>query len=88
MVIRYVIIKNGDVVDVLPDTSPGNNILPETGCVKKVENFNNGSTKISAKLDVDGFLYQKISMKNVTKVDIINRMYSDPPKKKNVVEIS
>ena len=41
ILIGYVIIKTGDVVDVLPDTSPGNNILTGNGWVKEVEKFNN-----------------------------------------------
>ena len=37
MVIGYGIIKRGGVIDVLPDTSPGNNILEVNSWVKKVE---------------------------------------------------
>ena len=52
MVTRYGIIKKGDVVDVLPDTSPGYNILEGTGWTNKVEKCNNGSTTMSLKFDV------------------------------------
>ena len=63
MVIGYGIIKKGDVVDVLPDTSYGNNILSGTGWVKKLYKFNNGLTATSVKLDVDGLLYHNIPLK-------------------------
>ena len=57
-----------------PYTSPGNNIPAVTGWVNKVENFNNGSTTIYVKLDVDLLLYRNISLKYVTKVDILKIM--------------
>ena len=41
MVIWDGIIKNGDVVDVLPDTFSGNNRPTGTGLVKKLEKCNN-----------------------------------------------
>ena len=37
---------------------------------------------MSVELDVDGFLYHNIPHKDVTKVDIINRIYSEPQKQK------
>ena len=70
------------MVDVLPDTSPGNTILARTGWVNKVYKFNNVSTTISVKLYVNGFLYHNIPLEDVTKVDIIKIMYSDPQKKR------
>ena len=36
---------------------------------------------MSVKLNVDGFLYHNILLKVATMVDILNVMYSDPPKK-------
>ena len=49
-----------------------------TGWVNKVEKFKNRSTTISEKFDIYGLLYQNIPLKDVTKVDILNIMYSDP----------
>ena len=49
MVIGYGINNNGYVVDVLPDTFPGNIITAVTSWVKKVDKCNNLSTKISVK---------------------------------------
>ena len=80
MVIGYGIIKKTYVVDVLIDKFPGNNILTGTGWVKKVDKCNNGSTKISVKLNVDELLYQNIPVRYVTRVDIVNRMYSETQK--------
>ena len=71
------------MVDVLPDISPGNNIPERTDWVKKVEKYNNVSITISVKLDVDGFLYHNIPLKDVTNVGIVNRMYSKPQKNRN-----
>ena len=82
MVIVYGIIIKRYVVDVIPYTSTGNNIPEETGWANKVEKCNNVSTTMSVKLDVDGLLYKNIPLKYVTKVDILNRMYSDPIKKR------
>ena len=76
------IIKEGYFVDVLPDASHGNNIMAGTGCLNKVDKCNNESTTMSVQLYVDGFLYYNIQLKYVTKVDILNRMYSDPIKKR------
>ena len=36
---------------------------------------------MSLKLDVDGLIYHNIPLKDVTKVDILNRMYSEPQNK-------
>ena len=76
MVIGVGTIRGECVVYVLPYTPPGNNILTWTGWVKKVEKCNSGSTTISMKLDVYGLFYHNIPLKYVTKVDILNRMYS------------
>ena len=73
------------MVNVLPYTSPGNIISEGTGWVKKVEKCNNGSTTISVKLNVDGLIYHNIILKDVTEVDILNKLYSEPRKKRNVV---
>ena len=70
------------MVDVLPDTSIENNTLAGTGWIKKVEKRDIGSTTVSMKLDGDGFLYHNIPLNDVTKVDILNRMYSEPQKKR------
>ena len=78
MVIGDEIINKGNVVDVFLDTSPGNIILTVTGWVKKVKKRNNVSTKMSEKLYVDVFLYHNIPLKDATRVDILNRMYSEP----------
>ena len=56
--------------------------------MKKVDKYNNGSTTMSVKLDVDGLIYHNIHLNDVTKVDILNRMYSEPQKTENVVTIS
>ena len=42
MAIGDVIIKKGDVVDIMPYKSTGDSILAVTGWVKKVEKYNNG----------------------------------------------
>ena len=76
------IINKGDVVDMFPYIYPVNNIPTENGCVKKVQKCNSGSTTISVKLDVDGLLYHSIPLKYVTKGDTLNRMFSDPRKKR------
>ena len=76
------IIKKGYVVDVFPDISPGNNIPIETVWVKKVDKCNNVSTIMSVKLDVDVLLYHNIPLKDVTKVGILNIMYSNPQKRR------
>ena len=76
MVVGYGIIKKGDVVDMFLYTYPGNNITEGVGWVKKGENYNNGSTILPVKLTVYGFFYHNIPLKYVTKVDILNRMYS------------
>ena len=68
------------LVDLLPYTSPGNNIPSRTGWGEKVEKCNNISTTMSVKLDVDGLPYHNISLKDVTEVDILNRMYSEQQK--------
>ena len=81
MVIGYGINNNGYVVDVLPDTFPGNIITAVTSWVKKVDICNNVSTKISVKWDVDGLLSQNIPLKDVNKVDILNTTYTNPHKK-------
>ena len=80
MVIQYGRIKKGVVVYVLPDTSPGNNTPTGNGWVKKVEKCNNVSTTTSVKLDVYGLLYHNIPLKDVTKVEIKNIMYSETQK--------
>ena len=64
MFIGYGIIKKGDVVDVLPYTSPGNNISAGTGWAKKVDKCYNRSLTISVKLDVDIFLYHNKQLKS------------------------
>ena len=76
------------MVDVFPDTPPGNNIPAGTGWVKKVEKWNNGSATLSVKLYVYGFIYHNITLQDVTRVEILNRMYSDPQKIEIVVTIS
>ena len=68
------IINKGYEVDVFPDTFTGNRIPEGTGWVKKVDKCNNGSTKMSVKLDVDGFLYHNITLKGVSRVYILNIM--------------
>ena len=80
MVIGYGMFKKVYVVDVQPDTSPGNNITSETGWVDKVEKYNNLSTIMPVKFDVDGFIYGNIPLKDVTKVYILNIMNSEPQK--------
>ena len=76
------IIKEGYFVDVLPDASHGNNIMAGTGCLKKVDKCNNESTTMSVKLDFYVFIYHNIPLKILTKVDILNRIYSDKKKRK------
>ena len=51
--------------------------------MKKVEKCNNESTTMPVQLYVDGFLYYNIQLKYVTKVDILNRVYSEPGNKRN-----
>ena len=82
------IINKVDNVDVFPDTSPGKNILTGAGRIKKVKKFSNGSTSFSVKLDVYGSIYSNKSLKDTTKNDILNRLYSDSQKRENVVIIS
>ena len=41
---------------------------------------------MSVKLDVDGLLYHNIPLKDVTKVEILNRMYSDKRKNKKMLQ--
>ena len=40
---------------------------------------------MSLKLDVDRLLYHNLPLKVVTKVDIVNRLYSEPHKNVNFV---
>ena len=80
MVIGDVIIKKGDVVDVLPYISLGNNVLAGTGWVNKSEKCNNELTAMSVKLDVYGLLYHTIPLKYATEFDNLKIMYSDPQK--------
>ena len=40
------------------------------------------STTISGNLDVYGLIYHNIPLKDVTKVDILKKLYSDPQKKR------
>ena len=68
------------MVDVFPYIYPGNNISVGTGWMKKVDKSNNGSTTMTVKLDFDGLLYHYIPLKYVTKVDILNRIHSEPQK--------
>ena len=82
MVKGYVIIKKGDMVDILPDTYPGNIIHTGTGWVKKVEKCKNGSTTMSMKLDINGLICHNKPLKGVTKVDVLNRVYRNPHKKR------
>ena len=70
------------MVDVLPDTYPDNNIPSGTGWVTNVEKCENGSATLSVKLDVDEFIYQNLPLKNVTKVEILNIIYSEQQKKR------
>ena len=88
MLIQDGIIKKGDLVDVFAYKSPGNNTPEGTGWMKKVDKWINGSTKMSVKFYVDGLIYHNIPLKNVTKVEILNTMYSDIWKIENVVTIS
>ena len=46
----------------------------------KVEKYNNVSTIMPVKFDVDGFIYGNIPLKDVTKVYILNIMNSEPQK--------
>ena len=50
--------------------------------MKKIDKYNNGSNTIPGKLYVDVLLYHNITLKDLTKVDILIRMYSDPQKLK------
>ena len=77
MDIGYGAIKKEYVVDVLPETCNGNNILTGTGWMKKVEKCNSESTTMSVKLYIYGLLYHNITLKDVTKVDILNRIHSE-----------
>ena len=77
MVIGDIIINKGDIVYVFSYISDGNNIPSVIGWVKKIDRFNNVLTTISVKLDVDGFIYHNITLKGVTNVDILNRIYSE-----------
>ena len=74
------------LIGVLQDKYPISNIPEVTGWVNKVEKYKNGSTKISVKLDIDGLVYHNIPLKYVTKVDMLNRMYSEPYKKRKCCE--
>ena len=65
------------MVDVLPHTSPANIIQTGICWVNKVEKCNNGSTKFSVKLEISEFFNHNIPLKDVTKVYILNRMYSE-----------
>ena len=76
-----IMIQMGDVIDVLPDASTGNNILTVHVWVNKVEKCNNGSNKISVKLDVYGLVYHNITLKDVTKAEVLNRMYTERRKR-------
>ena len=40
---------------------------------------------MSVKLYVDIFLYQNIPLKDVTNIDILNRVYSEPRKKRKML---
>ena len=70
-----------------PDTYPGNNILVGTDWVKKGERFNNVSTTMPVKLGVDRLIYRNIPLKYMTKVGILDRMYSETIKSKFFVTI-
>ena len=72
------------MLNVLSDKYPGNNIPKVTGWVNKVDKCNYGSTTISVKFDVDGFIYHNIILKDATKVGILNRMHSKPLKIENI----
>ena len=71
------------MVDVFPDKSTGNNIPEGTGWVRRVERYNHVSTTMSMKLYVGGLLYHNIPLKGMNKVDILNRIYIEPQKKRN-----
>ena len=77
MFVGYGIINKGDVIDMFPYISPGNNIPEGIGWVKKVENCKNRSTTIPVKLTDDGLFYHNIPLKYVTKVDILTRIHID-----------
>ena len=85
MVIWYRIINKGDADDVLPDKSTGDNKLSGTSWVKQVDKYKNASTIISVRLYADGLLYHNIPLKYVTKVVILNRIYSEPRKKRKTL---
>ena len=68
------IINKGGVFYVVSYTYPGNNIQTGTGWVNKLEKCNNGFTTMSVNLDVDGFIYPNIPLKDVSKVDVLNIM--------------
>ena len=55
--------------------------------MKKVEKCNSESTTMSVKLYIYGLLYHNITLKDVTKVDILNRIHSEQKKRENVVTI-
>ena len=77
------IIKKGYVVDVLPDTSPWNNILKVVHWLNKLDKCENGSNTMSVKLDVYLFIYHNKTLEAVTMVDILSRIYSEPQTKWN-----
>ena len=77
MVIGYGMITKGGMVDMLPYKSPVDNKSTGTGWVNKIDQCKNLFTTMSMKLDVGGFLYQNITLEEVTKIDILNRIYSE-----------
>ena len=82
MVIRHVIVKKEDLVDVFPEKAPGNTRPAGTGWVKRIQKWNIGPTKISVKLDVYRFIYHIIPLKDVTKIDILTKIYGEPRKRR------
>ena len=77
MVIGDGITNRGDVVDVFPYKYPRNIIPSGTGWVNKAERCKIVSDRISGRLDVNRFIYHYMPLKDVTKVDILKRMYSE-----------
>ena len=65
MVIRHVIVKKEDLVDVFPEKAPGNTRPAGTGWVKRIQKWNIGPTKISVKLDVYRFIFRSNSMQSI-----------------------
>ena len=74
------IIKKRYDVGVFTNTSPGSNIPNGAVWLKKVEKCNNVSITTSVKLDADLFIYHNVPLKDVTKVDTLNRIYRYPRK--------